>query len=485
VWSIASLTVLGLLVGVTVVAIRSAERSQQGVGDARAWADENGVATGDRSPSGPVADLLQNLTEATTSGDLDAFLAQFDPKDAALRSRWAARFSTLGQLALTVTTWGAVDDDLVGVPPQSPNAPTGARVIGVDLVTGLVDYDKGLSGESGPATAVHQSFPLTVAPVGDRWVVVGDDDPARPKGVRRTVEAQPWASGKAHAIARPAVLVMGDVDLDGLSRLADRLVAVLPGVQAEWPEADSTQDGGVIVYAMDDARFRGEWFGPDAATALGTVTSLAGDGGVEPWMTAAPRLIVTSHLLELKDAALDTWLRTELTHLIRWRQDMAGGALPTWMLAGAGDYTAYRAGRPTASASAVAAAYGLEPDTVAAIRRGTWRPRLDLDPEPFAPGAAGAAAGRDSAFLTCLYVADRFGDDKLRRLVERAADQGDSRAAGAESAAVRAVLQTDRAHVIAQVGAWAHRLLTGVTARKGPVERPELPTSRPTRYRAD
>jgi hypothetical protein len=61
-------------------------------------------------------------------------------------------------------------------------------------------------------------------------------------------------------------------------------------------------------------------------------------------------------------------------------------------------------------------------------------------------------------WFAALYVADEFGEAKLRALVDAASDPEQSTVQARETAALRDVLHTDRAKFEADVGAYARAL---------------------------
>jgi hypothetical protein len=93
------------------------------------------------------------------------------------------------------------------------------------------------------------------------------------------------------------------------------------------------------------------------------------------------------------------------------------------------------------------------------IRRGTWSPTLHADAQFFAGSAAQQADAYTSAWLTCLYIADHYGQEALRALFDAAAQEG-SRATPAhvERDVLSTVLHTDRAGLARAVKVYARSL---------------------------
>jgi len=94
---------------------------------------------------------------------------------------------------------------------------------------------------------------------------------------------------------------------------------------------------------------------------------------------------------------------------------------------------------------------------VRAMRRGAWSPSLEVREQVFEGSGTAAADANVGAAVTCLYIADHYGDAALRRLVDRAADPAATTAADSERRALAAVLHTDRRRLAAAVQGWARR----------------------------
>jgi hypothetical protein len=101
---------------------------------------------------------------------------------------------------------------------------------------------------------------------------------------------------------------------------------------------------------------------------------------------------------------------------------------------------------------------------VAGTLNGTWRPALEADAGFYGGSEKAVDEHYNSAFITCLYIADRYGEKALRRLYERSAQLAgdsplaDALVAGTERTALQQVLHTDHARLVEDVGAFATRL---------------------------
>jgi hypothetical protein len=174
-------------------------------------------------------------------------------------------------------------------------------------------------------------------------------------------------------------------------------------------------------------------------------------------------MVLTPYLLQGDRPGYVDILRHEMTHVATARLSRG---VPVWLVEGAAEYTGFA--RRTASGALDAAMtfgrHGLTRAEVGATLRGTWRPTLDADTGFYGGSEKVVDEHYNSAFLTCLYIANRYGEKALRRLYERAAQlaRGSPLAgvlvATTERDALRQVLGTDRPRLVKDVGAFASRL---------------------------
>jgi hypothetical protein len=382
------------------------------------------------------------LNRGLTSRDEALFLSAIDASDRGLVERQRGIFRNLQVLPLAAAgySWTSRQVDPPGRPAKYPK---GAVVAAVDLAYLLKGWD---------ATTVNDSVPLTFAPVAGTWKVVGDTE------LGTLVEmgpfAEPWAAGKLLVATRPHVLVLGDADRKAaVERLASRLETLVADVRKIWPEP--SWNGKVVAYAMTDKRFVKEWFGSQAADGkqddpsgdasfVAKVTVLSGSSTGEVWTPAAPRLIVTPYLLGDRDAYSVSVLRHEVTHVAT---ALVGRPIPVWLREGVAEYTGFRLGGARVDAFSSFRVHGLSESTAKAMKRGTWTPQLVNDASSFYGSDAETVENAYlDAWIACLYIADHYGDQALRRMYDTASAQPPGASLEeVEAATLKAVLKTDRA----------------------------------------
>ena len=170
-------------------------------------------------------------------------------------------------------------------------------------------------------------------------------------------------------------------------------------------------------------------------------------------------MVLTLALQRDTDTAyVDQVLRHELTHMVT---DNLPAVPPTWLVEGAAEYTASRVS-PHGRVDGVSSLQqrGLTQAQWRGLRNGTFRLVLRTQPDSFYAGTNGQVSDAyTSAWFTCLYIADHYGEATLRRLYDRAAEDAitDSLAA-AETDSLAEVLHTTRAKLIRSASSYARGL---------------------------
>ena len=258
----------------------------------------------------------------------------------------------------------------------------------------------------------------------------------------------------------PHVLVVGDrAHAQQARRLAGTLEHLVADVRRVWPER--TWNGKVVAYAMTSPTFVRSWYGRSAAGDSGNgdhasfvakVATLAPPSGSDA--PGAVRMVVTPYLLGSPKAGYTDVLRHEVTHVAT---AALSSGVPVWLVEGAAEYTGF-ARRDGGDLDAIRTfgEHGLTAGEVSATAKGTWKPTL-VPGDDFYTGSEKVVDERyNSAFITCLYIADHYGEPTLRRVYEQAHTHD-------EASVLRQVLHTDRKHLLAAVGAYAttlrHRLV--------------------------
>ena len=392
------------------------------------------------------------MTRAVASGSQDAFTAFAASGHPSVRAHLADVFS--GLHALPLASFALAADTTDGGPPAGGPAPDPFPLSAVATYR-LAGWDD---------VPVRVPLRFLVGRSDGAWGIV-DDRTADDADTAKRLE--PWLFPQLDATSTAHVLVIGERSSAArLRRLATTLETLVGDVRKVWPER--TWNGRVVAYATTATPFVRSWYGRSAAGDSGNgdraafvakVATLSRPG--EPG--GAVRMVLTPYLLQRSPPGYVDILRHELTHVATAR---LSGGVPVWLVEGAAEYTGFA--RRTASgaldATTTLGHHGLTRAEVSSTLTGAWRPVLAAGTDFYSGDEGSVDEHYNSAFITCLYIADRFGEKTLRRLYERAAQLGgDSPLAGAlvataERAALREVLGTDQAHLARDVGAYAAQL---------------------------
>jgi hypothetical protein len=296
------------------------------------------------------------------------------------------------------------------------------------------------------------------------WGIV-EDRTATDAGTAKRLE--PWLFPRLRATSTAHVLVIGERSHAAqLRRLAATLEGLVSDVRKVWPER--AWNGRVVAYATTATEFVRSWYGHSAAGDSGNgdrasfvakVATLGRPGA----SGGAVRMVLTPYLLQGDRPGYVDILRHEMTHVAMAR---LSAGVPVWLVEGAAEYTGFARRSPSGALDATTTfgRHGLTAAEVTSTLRGTWRPTLEAGTGFYGGSEKAVDEHYNSAFITCLYIADRYGEKTLRRLYERSAQLGgDSPLAGALAgttgrAALQQVLHTDEAHLARDVGAFATRL---------------------------
>lgn len=407
------------------------------------------------------------MTAAYAAGDEKAFLAVVDAADSALVGRLRTRFRNLRAIGYQDVSFGWPDRRTFPVPADRPYAaasrtsPTGPVVAAIEVRTRVPGFD---------AKTSSSVVGLTFAARGERWLVVGDAD--ADDELETYTASEPWMLGAVYVARRPNVLVIGEPKRkQAVERLATRVETAVAAVRSAWKV--SSWNGKAVVYATTDRRFVDAQFnGHDARDTKDTkgskeavfdakVTRLLGaavfsDSDLPP--ETVPRMVVTPYLLGRDTAEARAVLRHELTHVAFSAE--GGESVPSWLVEGIAEYTGYRTGGASVDGVGALGKRGLPRATWTQLRRGTWKPTLVVEPSEFYGGSAEhVAATYTTAWLTCMYIADRYGEQalaKLYRAAGKAPAEDDPEAV--EAAILKSVLKTDRAKLSRGTTSYARRI---------------------------
>jgi hypothetical protein len=403
-----------------------------------------GAAPGNEAVGDAGRTLLPRMTQALRRHDVAAFTSVAAAGRPSARDHLRRVFTGLAALPLASFTL-SVDRGRGSEIVQASGR--GARTLPVLATYRLRGWD------DAPLAVPMQ---LVVAPDGGGgWAVVDDRTVTEPATGQRL---EPWLFQGLYLTRTPHVLVVGDRGHTSQARrLARTLEALTVDVRRVWPER--TWNGKVVAYAMTSTTFVRSWYGLSAAGDTGKgnghgdraafvakVVTLP-SGGAGP---GAVRMVLTPYLLERPKSGSINVLRHEMTHVATAR---LGSGVPTWLVEGAAEYTGFarREGGGDLDATATFGGHGLTSAEVASTATGRWRPTL-LGRRAFYNGSEAAVDEHyNSAFITCLYIADRYGESALRRLYEESART-------TEAAALSRVLHTTRGRLVPAVSAYASTL---------------------------
>jgi hypothetical protein len=402
-----------------------------------------------------VGNLLATMEKAVADKDVDAFSSAAAAGVPAARTHLRRMFAGLRALPLA---WFELEQD-----PARNGVPTRARLAGAVTVPVVATYR--LRGWDAESVQVRLKF--VVAPVRGRWGIVEDRTTTDEDTAERL---EPWLFPDLYVTSTKHVLVIGErAKRTQLRRLATTLERLAVDVRRMWPER--TWNGRVVAYATTRTAFVRSWYGRSAAGDSGNgghasfVAKVATLARFDlPGAPGAVRMVLTPYLLKQGGrTGYEEVLRHEITHVATAKINYG---VPTWLVEGAAEYTGFA--RRTASgaldATTTFGRHGLTRAEVSSTQRGTWRPVLKTGADFYRGSEESVDAAYNSAFITCLYIADRYGERALRRLYARSAElAGTSPLAGAlvaktEKAALREVLRTDKAKLTKDVAKFATRL---------------------------
>lgn len=279
---------------------------------------------------------------------------------------------------------------------------------------------------------------LVAARYDDSWKVVGDArivDEAPPRsqmwdlpGLSATDVATRGGSSVVASYPDTAALVHSVRSL-----LPGAVDAVTAWWGPQWPGR------AVVVATATDAEFgalagSGAEIGGAAAASVYARVDLVGQ------IATGQRIVLTPGARELPEPALAVVLRHELTHIAA-RASTATTA-PMWLTEGVAEYVG-RKGTYVRPADAA-------PDLAAAVRAGEAPEALPTD-QQFAIDSDTSRLAYQSAWSVAAFVADRFGEAKLKALYVGVAATGDT---GRQDSAISTTLGIDRPELVRRWHAW-------------------------------
>jgi hypothetical protein len=420
-------------------------------------------ATGSAGRATGIDAALGRMTADYATGDEAGFLAVVATDRAAVRGRLRQTYRNLRAVGYGEVRFSWPSRQTRRLPVDSPNLDPAAAVApvvaAVEVRTRVVGFD--------PKASVSV-LPLTFAERGGDWQVVGDAATDAEGLFDEDLDGEPWMLGAVLVVRRPHVVVVGEPKRrSDVERLATRLETAVTTVRGVWRVP--SWNGKVVAYATTDPRFvryhfRGREFtgtttGEAAFDARVTLLDATGISPLRRSPPSAARLVMTPYLLGEDDRESRATLRHELTHVAF---AFAGSDVsPTWLDEGSAEYTGYRTGGASVDGVGALAERGLPTATWSALRRGSWKPRLVSDPATFYEGTREqVSAAYTTAWLTCLYIAETYGEQKLVALFTASAAMSaqDLTSTEVETRILRSVLKTDRKALLAGTTRYARRI---------------------------
>ncbi|WP_440714069.1 peptidase MA family metallohydrolase [Gordonia sp. FQ] len=454
-----------------------------------------------------VTALLDALTKALTSGDRAGLDALIDPLATPafrqslhraqddLRPAPARRAAT--SVAPTATPSGAAPQSPApqrSVPRRSPrsgdrpssSAPAATVPRGSNLVLRTLQYrlapsagpERLIGGELGvrlndagasdtwvtPITAsyalggaarpgvdepvIDVPQELAVARYGDDWKLLGDgslapDESVDPTQEVRPPELVPWAFGGLLADDVPtaggtsSILSYPGTDRT-VAKVRDQLAPAVAAVTAFW--GDAWVRKAVIQVTGTPEQFAGFTRtapGETNAAAAATVFSRI-DGGAKT--VIGQRVVLAPAAGQLSVAGIGVVLRHELTH-VATRLDTADDA-PMWLTEGVAEYVGRRGTKVDFT--------DVAPELSAQIAAGDVPKALPSDKD-FSVDTDAARLAYQSSWSFATFVAQKYGEDKLKRMYLAVAQGGP---VAKTDAALAGALGVDRATAVAQWRTW-------------------------------
>ncbi|GAA1482860.1 hypothetical protein GCM10009624_33000 [Gordonia sinesedis] len=302
-----------------------------------------------------------------------------------------------------------------------------------------VELRYALGGSSVPGVdepEIAVGAQLIVARYGDEWKIVG-----YPPGADTAPPAQLWdfpgvaardvptAGGTSTVVSYPDTAAT-------VVRLSSQLPTAVAAVSRFW--GDGWPRRAVLVATADRAAFDG-LTRSSGTTANAAAASVFANLNTASDTVTGQRIVFAPTVGDLPAPALAVVLRHELTHIAA-RTDTAPTA-PVWLTEGVAEYVG-RTGTYVRFADAA-------PELTTAVRDGRLPTGLPADSD-FAVDASTSAVAYQSAWSLAAFIADRYGEDRLKKLYVQAAS-GD---AAKTDPAIRAVLGTDRTRLLDEWRRW-------------------------------
>jgi hypothetical protein len=347
--------------------------------------------------------ILHRRAAAVLHRDERAFLSDVDPSATAFLDAQRTLFENLRQVQFASWRYEVLD--------RADNRPDLSSTYDVPFYLPNLLLHYAIAGYDAGPVARAQIFTFVLR--GGRWRIGADSDADNqlPPGGH----ADAWDRREIVVGHGKHALLLADAQdkarLTALVGTADRAVARVAGM---WPTGWRRK---VVVVAVRDPALIDTYFRTDLQSVDDVAAISNPDTDLVPGWTpqndtpydgterAQPRtrIIINPRYFNPKDPANLDLLAHEVTHAAT--QAITGAGAPAWLVEGTAEYTAYRYLRPFS--------LRLLPKVKAQVRQGS----LDLPTYDY--------YNRDidehyqEAFIACDYLAERYGEDMLRRVYAR------------------------------------------------------------------
>jgi len=385
----------------------------------------------DELPAAVARSLLARRTAAVRTGDLAGFVADLDPKDRTLVAAQRVVFQSLRALPLRDESWRLLSNP---VPRPDLEAEWNLPVVDVGVA---VRYR--LAGFDDHAVAREQTF--TLVRRGARWRITDDPNSAgeRPGGA----VLDPWDEGPIVVVQRPHVLVVGTPgQVSHLKALADMGEAAINDVAQMWSAGWTRR---AVLYAPQGKASRQSYFGSGLVPVENVESvELPVEDRLDGWpqgdrpQRAGTRVILNPGSVRLTSSLLPAILRHEFTHVATAPETVPGS--PRWLVEGVAEYTAHRTDPFHRRLSEVVFTDVANGRAMTRLTSGlTFYRQTD---------------NYDRAWLLCWYIAQRWGQGRLKTLYARLAPAGATTRARTDRD-LTAVLGVGQRDLLAGFNTWA------------------------------
>ncbi|MFC3241172.1 peptidase MA family metallohydrolase [Gordonia humi] len=321
-----------------------------------------------------------------------------------------------------------------------------------------VELTYALGGAAAPGLdepPVTLNSMMSFARYDDDWKLVGDADIALdPRAVedvpRGPVETGPWAfPGVAAADVKTAGGLSTVLSYPGTDTTVSRARRLLPGaVEAvdefwgsDWPRR------AAVVATGDDAEFAGLTRTATSETTTAAAATVYSSIDRRAKQVLGQRIVLSPNARDLSEPALSVILKHELLH-VATRLTTAENA-PMWLTEGVPEYL----GRKGTYREFVDAA----PDLAVEVAAGRVPKTLPAD-SAFAVDSDAARVAYQSAWSFAAFVADEYGEPKLKDLYRKVSAGGDT---DTVDAAVKSAVGADKKVLVEQWQKWLRAQVRG------------------------